>query len=124
MAKPTFRLATLLRVRENTRDMRRAELALTYREDETLGRQQEELGREQETLRDRTREAAGPGAVDVQQLIAAQQYDRLIAVRQEELRQRRRALAEEIERRCEAAVAADREVKVIERSTCRESHDV
>jgi len=115
MGKFTFRLATLLRVRENDRDRHRAELAQAHRADEILAQRQEQLKRRRDELLARCREAAGPGQLDVEALIGYRRRDELITTQQDELRRQRQLAALEVDRRREALVGADREVQVLER---------
>ena len=115
MAEFKFRLATLLRLRETTRDERRAELAAAYRADQVLQRQLARLIAELEELKAAARRAAGPGRVNVRQLVEAQRYQRTIESRQCQVNEERAALAAEIERRRQALLAAEREVRTLEK---------
>jgi flagellar export protein FliJ len=115
MAEFKFRLATLLRLRETTRDERRAELAAAYRADQVLQRQLVRLSAELEELKAAARRAAGPGKVNVEQLVEAQRYQRTIESRQGQVNEERAALAAEIERRRQALLAAEREVRTLEK---------
>jgi flagellar protein FliJ len=115
MTQFRFRLATLLRLREVARDSRRAELAESQRADEHLRRRLERLNAEQRGLEEKCREAAGPGAVDVGDLVKAHRYVAVLRAEEEELRQTRRALAAEIDFRRHALLAADRDVQVLEK---------
>ena len=114
MAKFTFRLATLLRLRENERDQRRAELAQAYRADEIMNQQQEELSRQRAELIATRRGAAGPGAVDIDRLIQTQRYDLLLKTHSEQIDRQREAVAQEIERRRETLVHANRQTRILE----------
>ena len=114
MAKFRFRLATLLRLREATRDQRRAELAEAYRVDEMLQEQLREVDGAFGALRDACRKAVGPGPVDIDGLLVAQRYELSLKARQRQIVEQRAAVAGEIERRREALVAANREVRVLE----------
>ena len=114
MARFTFRLATLLRLRENERDQRRAELAQAYHADDILRQQDEDLERERIGLLAISREAAGPGAVDIDRLIQTQRYELLLKTHQQQLRRQREAVAAEIDRRRETLVRANREVRILE----------
>jgi flagellar export protein FliJ len=114
MAKFTFRMATLLRLREAARDQRRAELAQAYRADELLQEQQQHAAREFEGLRDLQRRTAGPGRVNVDWLIESQRYELALRAQQRQLQRQRDALAGEIERRRLALVEANREVRSLE----------
>ena len=115
MAKFTFRLAALLRLRETRRDECRAALAEAYRIDEALARQFDGLSRELDALRNFCRRKASPGAVDIDRLVEAQRYELVIRARQQDIAQQRETLAAEIERRRQVLVEADREVRVLEK---------
>jgi flagellar export protein FliJ len=115
MAEFKFRLATLLRLRETTRDERRAELAAAYRADQVLQRQLTRLSAELRELKAAARRAAGPGRVNVEQLVEAQRYQQTIESRQRQVNEERAALAAEIERRRQALLAAEREVRTLEK---------
>jgi flagellar protein FliJ len=114
MGKFKFRLATLLRLRENDRDQRRAELAQAYQADDIMRQQQEELERERQTMLDVNRRAAAPGEVDVDQLIQTQRYELLLKAHSDQIQRQRDAVAVEIERRRETLVHANREVRILE----------
>lgn len=115
MAKFKFRLATLLRLREAARDERRGELAEAYRVDDVLKQRTDDLHRELDAVRRLCRQAAGPGTVDVDQLLEAQRYELALRFQEKQLRQQREAVAAEIERRRLALVEANREVRVLEK---------
>ncbi len=119
--KLQFRLATLLRLRETNRDERLAALAEARRADEDLAGRLERLEIEQSRLQEESRKAAGPGAVDVDQLVEAHHYAVLLQTRQEELRRERQTMAVEIDRRRQALLAADRDVRVLEKLRERRS---
>jgi flagellar protein FliJ len=115
MARFKFRMATLLKLREATRDERRTELAQAYRADEVLGENLEQVRTELIALEDRCRKAAGPGTIDIDRLIEAQRYEIILKVQQRNLNEQRGRLAAEIERRRVALLAANREVRVLEK---------
>lgn len=115
MRKFQFRLATLLRLREATRDERRAALAEAYHVDDVLQRQGVALTEELARLRTRCRMAAGPGTVDVDRLVEAHRYELALRVQGQTLDRQRQAVAAEIERRREALVEANRDVRVLEK---------
>jgi len=115
MAKFQFRLATLLKLREATRDERRAELAQAYQADAFLEQQQDRLQRELAGLVLQSRKVAGPGTLDVDQLLQTQRYELFLRARQSQLADQRGTVAEEIERRRQILVEADREVRVLEK---------
>jgi len=115
MAKFKFRLATLLRIREAARDRRRAELAEAYRVEDLLRANLEHLGKEIDWLRGQCRKIAGPGTVNVDRLVDSQRYELVLRSQKNELNTQRAAVGEEIERRRQTLLAADREVRVLEK---------
>ena len=121
MARFAFRLAALLRLRESRRDECRAALAEAYRVDEVLARQFDSLGQELEGLRSFARLKAAPGVVDVDRLVETQRYELVARAQQQRIAQQRRTVAAEIERRREALVEADREVRVLEKLRQRQA---
>jgi flagellar protein FliJ len=110
-----FRLATLLRLGEIARDSRRAELAESQRADDHLRRRLDRLITEQRRLETTCRAAAGPGAVDVGELVEAHRYATALRAEEEELKHKRQVLAAEIDFRRQAILAADRDVQVLEK---------
>jgi flagellar FliJ protein len=115
MAKFKFRLATLLRLREATRDERRAELAEAYRADDVLREHLDRLGEELGRLQAECRQVAGPGTVDVDRLVEVQRYEVTLRAQQNRLAGQREAVGAEIDRRRQALLAADRDVRLLEK---------
>lgn len=115
MKRFTFRLATLQRLRENLRDERRSQLADAYRADEILQEQEQRLAQEQACLSAALREAAAPGEIEVDRLLSDHRYSLLLIAQQRHLSQQRQAVGEEIERRRQLLIEADREVRVLEK---------
>jgi flagellar protein FliJ len=115
MARFKFRMATLLKLREATRDERRIELAQAYRADEVLEGHMEQVRAEIGALREQCRKAVAPGAVDIDRIIEGQRYEVLLKVQERHLGEQRGKLAAEIERRRVALLAANREVRVLEK---------
>lgn len=113
--KFTFRLATLLKLRESTRDERRHHLALAYRAEAMV---QEELRRVDDdmlSLRRRLQAAVAPGEIDVDALVSAQRFESVLNARKQHALQQDELVKAEVERRRLAVVEADREVKVLEK---------
>ncbi len=123
MAGFTFRLASLLRLRASRRDECRAALAEAYRVDEVLARQLEGLDRELDALRKFCRLKVSPGAVDVDRLVEAQRYELVARAQQRQIAQQRQTVAAEIERRRQALVEADREVRILEKLRQRQAEE-
>ncbi len=115
MGKFHFRLATLLRLGESVRDDRRAQLAEAYRADELLEQHEAALAGELAALRDACRLAVTPGSVDLDRLVETQRYEITLRARQKQFAAQRKAIAGEIERRRDALLAANREVRVLEK---------
>ena len=115
MSKFRFRLATLLKLREATRDERRAALAEAYQADETLQGYLENVQQEFAAIQRSYRHAIEPGPVDVDPLLDAQRYEVTVKAQIQHLHQQRARLSEEIERRREALVYADRDVRILEK---------
>ena len=108
-----FRLQTLLRLREAARDERREQLAEVMRIDDALRKQLAELeGLQSEA---RALQRLGVGRVDVDRLLEAQRYEAVVALEILHVERQRAAVAEEMNKRREALVEADREFKVMEK---------
>ena len=108
-----FRLQTLLRLREAARDERREQLAEVMRIDDALRKQLTELeGLQSEA---RALQRLGVGRVDVDRLLEAQRYEAVVALEILHVERQRAAVAEEMNKRREALVEADREFKVLEK---------
>jgi flagellar FliJ protein len=115
LAKFKFRLATFERVCEAARDERRLQLAEALRIEEQLNERTQALEQELADLLAQAQQAAKPGVVNVDRLINAQQYEVVLRAEQQQLARQRATLDAEIERRREALVAADREVRTLEK---------
>jgi flagellar protein FliJ len=115
MSKFKFRLATLLRLRGVARDERRAALADAYRVDDLLRGRLEATDAEIGRLKESCRDAARPGTVDVDRLVQAQRYELVLRDQDAQLRRQRETVCVEIERRRQALLEADREVRTLEK---------
>jgi flagellar export protein FliJ len=110
-----FRLATLLRFREARRDERRGQLAEAQEAEQLILQRVAEIERELVELQRHSLDAARPGTVNVDRLAEAARYEMILKVERESADQQRQAVAAEVAKRREALVAADREVRVIEK---------
>ncbi len=115
MAKYSFRLANLLRLRESTRDNCRQLLAQTLRQDDRLVLQLADVRARQVALRADNQLAMQPGLLNVERLRDAQRYERSLQVEEAELLDQRARLAVEIEQRRAALVSADTDVRALEK---------
>jgi flagellar FliJ protein len=110
-----FRLTTLLRLRLEARDERRAELAKALRAEGVLQQQQQTLAHEASDLLARSRSLVGPGEADLDALIQTQRYGLLLKSRSAQLAEQLAQVVAEVARRREALVEADREVRILEK---------
>ena len=112
MARFQFRLATLLRLRELARDERRTQLAEAQRLIDQLQARRREID---VLLSEAQRLQAPPaGALDVDRLLNATRYELVLRAEQRALELQEASLAGEVEKRRQALVAANREVRSLE----------
>lgn len=114
MAKYTFRLATLQRVREARRNEQRASLAEAYQAEQVLAERQATLAAEVTATRELRHAATTGRYTDINRLVEAQRYELLLRSQEQELNKQKILLAAEIERRRQMLVEADREVRALE----------
>jgi flagellar export protein FliJ len=114
MARYTFRLNSLQRVREARRDEQRVSLAEAFRAEQILAENRAEVAAELESLRTLQRTATAEKYLNVNQLLEAQRYELLLKARSQELTKQAILLSAETERRRQNLVEADREVRVLE----------
>ncbi len=114
MADFKFRLATLLQLRETTRDERGAELAEAHRAEEAITKQMTYVVHELNSVQAEYRRAAGPGTVDLDRLADAGRWEFALRTRQEELHRQLETAKAEIERLQQRFAEAHRDVRVLE----------
>lgn len=115
MAKFKFRLATLLKLRENTREQRRRQLAEAFRVDDLLKRQIEGIDDQIAQLRHQCRAAVNVGEVNLDTLVAAQRNEMALRFQRGQVTKQREHVATEIEKCRAAVIEADREVRILEK---------
>jgi len=115
MAKFRFRLETLHRLREMTRDELRVRLAEAIQAEQIIGEQRQELLREAAILAAARREQFAAGSPDISQVLNAQRYQMMLEAQERALAEQAQKLAEEIEIRRLAVVEADRQVRVLDK---------
>ena len=113
MPKFKFRLATLEKLREAARDERRAQLAEAQRIADDIQQQIDNLSVELEELK--RQQLAGPGPIDVDRLVSCNRYEMTLRVEQQEAKGQHDTVEQEVERRRQALVEADREVRTLEK---------
>lgn len=121
MAKFTFRLATLLRLRELARDERRSQLAQAYRAKDVLDQQQRQIEDHLAVLREKTRRVCLPGEINVDRLMEARRFETVLLAQEHDIGQKQQMLGAEIQRRRQAVVEANREVQVLENLRARQA---
>jgi flagellar export protein FliJ len=120
-----FRLETLKKIRESTRDERRRHLLEAQQAHDTLQTRLDELRNDLVGAKQLTSQTLSGGTVNVDRLLDDQRYELVLLAEQQMIRQQSKSVAEEIDRRRQTLVAADREVRVLERlrETQKERHD-
>jgi flagellar FliJ protein len=119
-----FRLATLLRLREADRDERRSHLADAQRAEDIVQTRIAGIDGELRQVRGESARLSRPGTINVDELMEINRFELLLAAERQAAVQQQKLVAEEVERRRLALVAADREVRVLERlrDTQQERH--
>lgn len=114
MADFRFRLTTLLKLRETTRDERRRQLADGFRAAATLQERIDETHGQLADVRDICATATRPGLVTLDRLLDAQRYETALRGQLQVYEQQSARVAEEIEHRRQLLIEADRDVRVLE----------
>lgn len=111
----TFRFAMLLKVRQAVRDQRRQALAEVMQAEQRVTHRLLALDEELIGLKDSATDAIGPGPLVVQRLIDMSRYQDSLIVRRRTLKQELADLLCEVERRQKALLAAETELKAMEK---------
>ena len=113
MKKFKFRLDSLVRLREATRDERRGQLAEALRIVASL---EEDMRQLQVKLGEaRQMHTAAKGAVDIDRLLVAERYEMVLLLEKHKLEQQLANMNVEVEKRRQALVWADQDVRVLEK---------
>jgi flagellar export protein FliJ len=115
-----FRLATLLRLREAARDERRGQLAEAVQLDQRVRGQVQQVRGAIDASKQTRRQAVGGSSLDVDRLLAAARHELALEGEEQVYLRQLEAIGVELERRRQALVEADREVRTLER--LRETH--
>lgn len=111
-----FRLTTLLKLREAARDERRGRLAEAHRAEDIVLNRIREIDEELAEQRRIPVTATVPGKrIQLDSLVEAERYEMLLRAERHSVERQRADIVEEIERRRQALIAADREVRILER---------
>jgi len=115
MGRFQFRLESLLRLREAEREQRRIELAEAFNAETVLQDQTDQIMQHIHEMTLRARVCCSPGTVDIDALLDAQRFRAILDSQATVLQQKSRQLGQEIQRRREALVEADRQVRMLEK---------
>lgn len=110
-----FRLETLLKLREDHRRQRRAELAEAFEAEKILQLQADGVAAELAAARTRSRDAAQPGELNIDELIELGRHVLQLQAQRLSVAQRQARIREEVERRREVLAEADRQVRMLEK---------
>jgi flagellar FliJ protein len=109
-----FRLETLLKLREAERQQRRAALSEAFHAERLLNEEIYWVTQELDHTRRSARLAAG-GTIDVGRLLDMDRYELILQTQTSALNERKQQVADEIAKRRESLVEADRQVRVLEK---------
>lgn len=115
MARFRFRLTTLLRLREATRDEKRAQLAEAYRAVQILEERIQEANNELAAAQAAAQAAVKIGTVNVDHMVNAHRYQLILKSQRAAIEAQLKQVMQEVERRRLALVEADRQVRVLEK---------
>ena len=115
MAKFEFRLATLMRLRENHRDELRGKLAEAYQAEQLLAEKKQSIHEEEDKLHQLRRDLLQEANTDVNRLLDMQRYAATLKAQLATIQEQAKMLSAEVEKRRLAVVQADQQVKVLEK---------
>ncbi len=115
MAKFRFRLSTLQKLRESHRDELRSKLAEAYQAEQLLRKQVQAIHAEEAELLKIQRSSFHEATTDVNRLLDTQRYSAALKGQLATLQDQSKMLTEEIEKRRQALVEADQQVRVLEK---------
>jgi len=115
LKKFRFRLTTLRKLREARRDELRSKLAEAYHAAELLENQMRSVQDELLELQTAQRSAIVGTKTDVNGLLAAGRYQSVLRMQQSTMQDQIKLLATEVERRRQAVVEADIQVRILDK---------
>lgn len=124
MPKFNFRLQPLVKLREAERDRCRQELASAYQAEQILTERQEALNQEIEQARKISRSKSQPGSIEVDGLLDTHRYELVLRTQIRHMEAQREKLDVEIERRRQDLVAADSELRILEKLRERQKREL
>ncbi len=115
MARFRYRLAPLLKIRENVRAERQTELSKAYEAQRIVNEQLEKVKNDIADCLNEGRESILAGRVRIDHLLALRRHEAHLLAQQAHAEGQLVEIGKEIERRRIALMEADREVKVLEK---------
>lgn len=115
MPRFRFRLETVLKLRRSQRDERRHHLAEALEAEQILLEHERQLDEEVVRVREHLRSGSKPGELHVDNLINAHRYELVLRTRRGQIEQQKQQVAAEVERRRQALVEADKQVRMLEK---------
>lgn len=110
-----FRLESILKLRMTARDRCRESLAAAYRADQILKQQLEAMRQTIRQTQRMLRHLSNPGHINVDRLLETHRYELSLESQVAEMERKRSQVQDEIQRRRETLVEADREVRILEK---------
>lgn len=114
MAEFHFRLAAVLRIREQERDEKRQELIQAVTARDILEQHRQGLEEERRILGEKLRQSLAQGKIDADQMLAWRRYEMLLNVQREQVQKQIETVEQEIEKRQAVLREANRAVKALE----------
>jgi len=115
MAPFRFRLAPLLKLRENERHQRRLESAQAQDAERILQERASEVAGEIDWTKSRVRSVSAPGELPVDGILELQRYALQLKAQAVMIAQQAATVRAEVERRRQALLEADRQVRTLEK---------
>ncbi len=115
MTKKKFRLATLQKIRKQHRDTCRMDLAKAHEAEQILAEQAAELKEKTTRLADFQQQTASAKTMDVNRLLQIQRFKAVVQADIKILQEKVLTVRNEIQRRRTILLAADRDVKSLEK---------
>jgi len=110
-----FRFSTVLKLREATRDQRLAQLAEALAAQDKLRTRRQSIEAELANLNRLQQGRRAVGALSIDVLLSSSRYDAILRAELAAIAEHETTLAAEVQRRQHAVLAADREVRTLEK---------
>ena len=121
MTQFTFRLQPLLKLRETERDRCREQLAAAYQAEQILMTRRQAVVDEIDETKAAALNEAQPGTLQINRLLNTHRYELVLTSQLQQIDRQRTQVVEEIERRRQTLVQADRELRILQKLRERQS---